>query len=324
MGNIITNWAQTQKAGGGVAKAVLLCLSDKAADYERGHVSMTLNQIAEIVEFSRRAIIDNLETLEERKLIAPRSKSKKSDGTNNPNSYRILCPDSIFNKVDEAGADAHEKEPGAPDALSEADKVQQAHYPGASPALPRDEKEAKILQENAQGAPDALCQPGAPAAPSTVFKEEELNNYNSLSPCARRELTPDEIFEPDEIEQITENLESPTEAIKIWREVFPNAFIDGQKLADFAKVLPEVEASVWRQNLLDWRLSGWQAGNISGIIKRYERELKDWQKQQKKGENGQNDNSKPTYTDRRNQEAINRHQTIESIRARSNQRRRIP
>lgn len=173
MGNLITNWAKSQQTGGGVAKAILLCLADAAFDSECGRVSMTIPQIVGVIEFSRRTVIDNLLILEERNLIAPREKSKKKDGTNNPNVYQILCPAEIFEKVEEP---AVEIEHSAGDAPSQPDLVREMHYHSASPALGEAQKQPEILQTDAQGAGDAPSQHSAGAAPSTVFKEEEFKD----------------------------------------------------------------------------------------------------------------------------------------------------
>ncbi len=123
------------------------------------------------------------------------------------------------------------------------------------------------------------------------LKEKE----ESLSPrAAAREILASEIFDEEpkgkpkgkpKSELLPEEY-SPTLAIKIFREIYPTTYLDGEKLKDFAARLPEVEESVWRQNLLDWKLSGWQSSNISGLIKRYHKELKDWQTEQVKKQNG--------------------------------------
>ena len=124
--------------------------------------------------------------------------------------------------------------------------------------------------------------------PSDNIKIKSSQNKNiekqeSLS-LPKRKLSVDEAVEILESEVEIEENSSPTRAIEIFREVFPLHYLDGRNLEDFAIRLPEIEESVWRQNLLDWRLSGWQPGNISGIIKRYERELKEWLKVKQKGE----------------------------------------
>lgn len=62
-------------------------------------------------------------------------------------------------------------------------------------------------------------------------------------------------------------------AVEIYQEVFPVNTLDGYRLLEFEKRLPEVNEQVWRKTLEDWKLDGHKSGNISGMIDRYEKEL---------------------------------------------------
>jgi hypothetical protein len=106
-------------------------------------------------------------------------------------------------------------------------------------------------------------------------------------------------------------------SVQIYQDVFPNHPIDGEVLKDFTARLPEVEESVWRQTLLDWRLARYKASNIPGMISRYQKDLKDKELEQNASNNG-----KLSAKERREQSAINEITEIESIRARVEQRRK--
>ncbi len=120
---------------------------------------------------------------------------------------------------------------------------------------------------------------------NTNSSQKEENKDLKINPpsprAALREIPVDEIFEPDKTEsdELPEEY-SPTLAIEIYREIYPTVFLDKETLEDFARRLPEVEESVWRQNVLDWKLSRWGRNNIPGMIERYFKQLKKWKKEQ--------------------------------------------
>ncbi len=161
MGNKITNWVKNQKVGNGLAKAVLLCLADKAFDFERGFVSMTQTQIAEIIEFDKRSVMRGLDLLESENIkLIRRIKTKKEDGTNNPNQYQILCPKEIFEHSD----------------TQSPSQVTDSHYvghQGDTQSLPK----TVNLTENGEKQPDIVTdshlEHSDTQSPSTVLKEEE-------------------------------------------------------------------------------------------------------------------------------------------------------
>lgn len=101
-------------------------------------------------------------------------------------------------------------------------------------------------------------------------KEEDLKENLSLS---ARAIHVDEVLEIStvHIDEIS------SRAVEIYREVFPTYTLDGQQLDDFVKALPEVDESVWRQTVFDWRLSRYKASNIAGLISRYRKDLKEKQ-----------------------------------------------
>lgn len=160
MGNLITNWAKKQKVGNGVAKAILLCLADAAFDAHNGFVSMTVQQIAEIIEYEKRAIIRNLKKLETDKIITPH-RSRNANGTNNPNEYQINCPKEVFEPSDS-------KTPGNLVTLKH-----QAETQGDFKAPSNNENPPKIDQNESDLVTLSHLEPGALKSPSTVLKEEE-------------------------------------------------------------------------------------------------------------------------------------------------------
>jgi hypothetical protein len=94
-----------------------------------------------------------------------------------------------------------------------------------------------------------------------------------------RSLSVDEVLELEETVLANESEFLQNEfipaSVQIYQDVFPNHPIDGEVLKDFTARLPEVEESVWRQTLLDWRLARYKASNIPGMISRYQKDLKD-------------------------------------------------
>lgn len=180
MGNIITNWAKKQKCGKGEVKSILLCLADAAFDSERGSIEMTVPQIAEVVEFSERAIYRWLDILEGEDLqLITRKKTKKSDGTNNPNVYQINCPAEIF--AAEKPTDC--QTPCQPVLVTDRQNQNDCQSAGETE---KDEKSAETLHEPNQGdcqsvgkLSDSQYEQGDCQSPSTVLKEEEFKNINT-------------------------------------------------------------------------------------------------------------------------------------------------
>lgn len=279
MGNKITNWAKEIKVGNGVAKAVLLCLADEAFDDDRGFVSVTQQQIAGVIEFDKRSVMRGLDFLEaEAQGLIRRIKTKNETGKNNPNRYQILCPPETF---------VEKEKPGDRESPIEPDLVTESHLD----TEPSDRESLLNGQYPEPG--DSLSplndeKPGDSVSPSTPLKDKELliNSLSSAPPRARQKLSVDEAAELLEREQPGPDNPSPTKAIKIFREVFPLYQLEGQQLDDFAKVLPEIEESVWRENLRYWRLGNYQANNIGGMIERYHDKLAEFVKKRTKNQNG--------------------------------------
>jgi len=131
-----------------------------------------------------------------------------------------------------------------------------------------------------------------------INNKTQLDGEYNARPPARR-LSVDEVLEIEaELEtkeQIYQKNEFLPKSVEIYFEIFPNHQLDGENLKDFCNRLPEVEESVWRQTLLDWRLARYKASNIPGMISRYLKDLKE-----KHEENGgsKNGRSKGYYPDK--------------------------
>ena len=208
MGNLIKNWARTQKVGGGGKKAVLLCLADAAFDNERGKVTITQTLIAETIEFDRRSVIRWIECLESDGLII-RAKSKKADGTNNPNEYQIICPAETFavnegedgddytefvqcltpgcsttNLINENYCFDCQKEPSDRQSPSKKNQVTDSHH--------LSDRQSPIMPENTENQPnqvtDSHIEHSDRVSHITLLEEEELLKDNSLSPRVREEI----------------------------------------------------------------------------------------------------------------------------------------
>lgn len=225
MGNIITNWAKEQKTGKGEVKAVLLCLADSAKDYERGRVEITVPQIAKITEFAPRSIYRWLDILEGKIEISEgvrlnlitRVKSKKADGTNNPNVYQIHCPPEIF-----AEKPSDCQTPCEPDLVTDSQSQVSDSQKEASETSENSEKPAIQVS-------DSQLEQGDCQTLSTVLKEEELLKDISLSPRAgaQDESSGFEILETGQRAISATNLFglSPTDA----EQIFTQILVDGLK-----------------------------------------------------------------------------------------------
>ena len=152
---------------------------------------------------------------------------------------------------------------------------------------------------------------------SYQHSQDSIESFEGERTRPRTEIPVDEIFEISEpqLDEIS------TTAIRIYRDVFPTAFLDGQVLTEFAARLPEVEESVWRQTLLDWRLARYKATNIPAMISRYKKDLAESKKEQ----NGKiQPNNFKSAAEIRDERAINAFNAKQQLRAKVAERNAIP
>lgn len=277
MANDIKNWAKRQTVGDRAAKSVLLELADCAN--EDGYLWYAIPTIAATLEASPKTVERALCHLQEKGFII-RSDREKAGGrfTSKGTQLNISAKDWQAIKAEREARRARHRptdklsvgEEKPQDILTDGEDDRQTFCPPPTDKLTNGQNVCQTIKNK-----DDISEP------SEEPQEEISLSGTGVRPPVR-EIPAHEIFGEESNEPLPEE-HCPTRAIAIYREIYPTAHLNGEQLEDFAKRLPEVEESVWRQNLLDWKLNRWGSNNLSGIINRYRGELKKWQQQQNQG-----------------------------------------
>ncbi|HEX8637914.1 MAG TPA: hypothetical protein VF692_07630 [Pyrinomonadaceae bacterium] len=248
MANEIRNWAKPKHLGHTYAKQVLLEMADLSDDC--GICDATIPQIAETLEVSTKSVERGIAFLEEIKLIE-RKEAKRKFGQFPQKITRINIPSEVKAKINDRRA----KYGLAPtDCQSDGEASQQTDSP-----LPTDSQ--PVGGDNRQ----------TDSPPPTDQESNGLTGCLNIGESEGLNLE-------EHKEDFSFSAPARASAAHVWREVYPESELDSEQELQLSNRLPEVVESVWRQNLLDWRLNKWGRNNISGQINRYKTELEKHEK----------------------------------------------
>lgn len=362
MSNQANNWLRRRVVGNAYAKNVLFWLCDSADNAGVSHPSMTLERIANMTEFSLATVKRAVKYLEANNFI-----QKVPYGRKNLYKINFFTPSVIPEKQTEnkpkrcltdtnkpAQSDTNSPPKDEKNSVCQTPENRSAGHQSGDDynVVPIQQvfssnselKDSSSFSEKTEVLKNSVSvSPAASESPPEreISEKEEFDpgpppNCHSLTPAEIfGEIVEDEESDELEIKNFVPTPAAPTLAVKIYAEHYPLVSLDQGELKIFKKLLPDVVPSIWRENLLEWRLSRWKERSIPGMISRYKEKLKKWQQEQlenfqqeeKKGDelalttNNGNGHLEVKKRSPRAQEAVNRGEALHELRKRVQKRR---